>query len=65
MSLDLLIGDICVMMESQVEDIPKNVATILTARGISVDEELQKALSMKSGGPFSGQAKEELYLVVN
>ena len=41
------------MMEFQVEDIKKNVATIMTARGISIDEELQKALSMKSGEPFS------------
>ena len=53
-SLDSLIGDIGEMIELQVAMIQQNVTSILTSRGVSLDDELREAMSLKPGQPFSG-----------
>lgn len=53
-SMDSLIGDIGEMMERQVATIQQDVASILTSRGVSLDDDLLKAMSLQPGQPFSG-----------
>ena len=53
-SLESMIGDIGEMMEFQMTSVQRDVASILTSRGVTLDNDLRDALSLKPGQPFSG-----------